>query len=250
MAKRRVFQRIELLSRLRIERPDIEHPVDEILANRVLVAGCPVNNPRSLVLRDAKLEVIGPPNLRGTRKMRAALASFGISVEGKTAADLGASTGGFTIALLEAGARQVYAVDAGHGQLLGSLRLDSRVVNLEATNLGELDGETIPEPLDLIVMDLSYLSLARAVPQLECLIIAPGADVVALVKPMFELGLPLPPEDDRTLREALDRACAAFNEAPWQVEASMQSPVLGARGAIEFLVHARRKILARQAAPT
>ncbi len=240
MRKKHVCRRIELLLRLKRERPDIEDPLAAIVANRVRVGGVPVDNPRSLVLRDAKIEIIGPPDLRGTRKMRSALASFGVSVEGKTVADIGASTGGFTRALLEAGARRVYAVDAGYGQLLGSLRLDPRVVNLERTNLGDLDTQRVPEPLDLLVMDLSYLSLARAVPQLEALVFAPGAEAIALVKPMFELGLAHPPHDEPALRAALENAVHAFREPPWRVLATARSPVPGAHGAIEWFVHARR----------
>jgi 23S rRNA (cytidine1920-2'-O)/16S rRNA (cytidine1409-2'-O)-methyltransferase len=241
MRKKRVCHRIDLLLRLKSERPDIEDPVAAILANRVRVAGVPVNNPRSLVLRDAKIEVICPPDLRGTRKMRGALASFGISVDGRVVADIGASTGGFTIALLEAGARRVYAVDAGYGQLLGSLRLDPRVVNLERANLGALDARRVPEPLDIVAMDLSYLSLARAVPQLEALVFAPCADAIALVKPMFELGLARPPDDEASLCAALEKAVDAFRESHWRVLATARSPVPGARGAIEWFVHARRR---------
>src|SRR5579885_3286776 len=117
--------------------------------------------------------------LRGTIKLRAALAAFAVEVAGRVALDVGASTGGFTVALLEAGAARVYAVDAGFGQLLGRLRQDARVVNLERTNLAALE---LPEPIDLVTVDLSYLSIALAAPQLPR-----APELIALVKPMFEL---------------------------------------------------------------
>lgn len=158
----------------------------------------------------------------------------------RVALDVGAAAGGFTRALLDAGARRVYAVDAGYGQLLGSLRQDNRVVNLERTNLGDLDRGLVPEPVEVITVDLSYLALARAVPQLEPVEIAPAADLVALVKPMFELGLARPPADEARLREALRRAAAGIEAAGWAVRASIESPVRGGKGAVEFFVHARK----------
>src|SRR5439155_6075463 len=118
--------------------------------------------------------------LRGEAKLKAALESFEIIVENRIALDVGAAAGGFTRALLDAGARRVYAVDAGHGQLLGSLRQDERVVNLEATNLALLDRALVPDTIDLVTLDLSYLSLAAAVPQLESIWLAAGAEAVAL----------------------------------------------------------------------
>ena len=134
----------------------------------------------------------------------------------------------------------MYAVDAGYGQLLGSLRQDARVVNLERVNLGELDRELVPDTVEVITMDLSYLAVAKAAPQLERLAIAPGADLIALVKPMFELGLATPPTEPAQLDAAADRARAGLEACGWRVVAAVRSPVTGARGAIEMLVHARR----------
>jgi 23S rRNA (cytidine1920-2'-O)/16S rRNA (cytidine1409-2'-O)-methyltransferase len=142
--------------------------------------------------------------------------------------------------LLTEGARRVYAVDAGHGQLLGSLRQDPRVVNLEATNLGSLNRLLVPEPIELITLDLSYLSVAAAVPQLDRVEVAADADLVALVKPMFELHLPRPPEDREKLEAARAAAIEGIEAAGWTVQTSIKSPVLGSRGAVEFFVHARR----------
>lgn len=142
--------------------------------------------------------------------------------------------------LLERGARRVYAVDAGHGQLLGSLRQDARVLNLEGVNLGELDRARVPDVVDLVTLDLSYLSLAAAVPQLGRVELARGARLVALVKPMFELGLPQPPNDEADLERALKAAVAGVMSAGWRVMGTMASPVAGARGAKEKLLYAVR----------
>jgi len=207
----------------------------------VLVDGFPVRNPRSLVRPEASVVLAEPRQLRGEAKLRPVLQAFRAEVRGRVALDAGAAAGGFTRTLLDAGARRVYAVDAGVGQLLGSLRRHPRVVNLEATNLGELSRRLVPEPVELVTLDLSYLALAAAVPQLERLQVARGAELVALVKPQFELGLARPPGDDATLRAALAHASAGIEAAGWQVLGSMRSPVTGARGAIEFFVHARKE---------
>jgi 23S rRNA (cytidine1920-2'-O)/16S rRNA (cytidine1409-2'-O)-methyltransferase len=208
---------------------------------RVLVNGFPVTNPAALVRRDASIVVVEPRPLRGERKLGLALSVLAIDVGGRVVVDVGAAAGGFTKALLDAGARRVYAVDAGYGQLLGSLRADPRVVNLERLNLAELHAELVPERVELISIDLSYLSLAEAVPQLEPLTIADDARLIALVKPQFELGLPTPPTDRGLLDDAVRRAASAINAGAWVVEQSVESPVRGSRGAIEFFVSARRR---------
>lgn len=210
-----------------------------IRAGHVWVDGFPVRNPQSQVRAGAAIAVRLPQPLRGEAKLAAALAAFGVSVAGRVAVDVGASAGGFTRVLLRAGARRVYAVDAGHGQLVGSLRQDARVVNLEATNLGELGPQLVPDTVDVVTIDVSYLALARAVPQLAPLWFAPGADLIALVKPMYELGLSEPPPDER-LPEALAAARAGIEAAGWTVRATIDSPVRGSRGARELLLHANR----------
>lgn len=222
--------------------PGMPDPAQAILDGSVLVDGLPVTNPAARVRADAAITVRSPARLpRGRRKLEAALQTFRVPVSGRVAADLGASTGGFTLALLQAGAARLYAVDAGHGQLLGSLRAEPRVVDLEGTNVGALTRQLVPDELDLITVDLSYLAVARAVPQLRGLAIAPEADLVALVKPMFELGLPAPPADPRQARRALTVAEAGVRAAGWSVLATMESPIRGRRGAQEYLLHARRR---------
>ena len=194
-----------------------------------------------LVARDASIVLRTPQPLAGEAKLRAALAAFAPAVTGRVALDVGAAAGGFTRVLLDAGARRVYAVDAGFGQLLGSLRQDPRVVNLERTNLGELDAERVPDAIELVTIDVSYISLASALPQLARVTFAPGAELIALVKPMFELALAEAPLDDTSLAEAVRRAAAGAEQAGWTVVGSIPSPVLGHHGAKELLLHARRR---------
>jgi 23S rRNA (cytidine1920-2'-O)/16S rRNA (cytidine1409-2'-O)-methyltransferase len=182
--------------------------------------------------------VVREPELHGRDKLAWALAHFGIEVRGRVAFDCGASTGGFTRALLDAGAARVHAVDAGFGQLLGSLRQDPRVVNHERTNLADAD---IDDAVDVVTLDLSYLALADALPQLP-VDLAPGAVLVALVKPMFELHLSRLPEDQHgALDDSIALVTAAATTNGWTVLGSCESPVLGRNGALEGFVHARHR---------
>ena len=219
-------------------RPDISDPIGAIAAGHVAVNGIVVTNPRSRLRPGSSVVVQTPTPLRGEAKLRAALDEFEVPVRDAVAVDVGAAAGGFTRVLLGRGASRVYAVDVGHGQLLGSLRQDPRVVNLEATNVSDLDIELVPEPVDLVTIDVSYLSLAAAVGQLGGLQLRRGAHLVGLVKPMFELRLPAPPTDEAQLPEALALATTGIESAGWRVLGSIASPVLGSRGAREMLVHA------------
>jgi 23S rRNA (cytidine1920-2'-O)/16S rRNA (cytidine1409-2'-O)-methyltransferase len=230
-----------VLEQLARARPDIADPEAAVVAGHVLVDGRVVTNPRSLVRSDAAVVLRPDRPLRGEDKLDAALDGFAIDVTDRECVDLGASAGGFTRVLLQRGARRVYAVDAGHGQLRGELRNHPRVVNLERTNLADA-AERIPrsEPIGVVTMDLSYLSVAAATPQIEGLVFAPDADLIALVKPMFELGLDTPPDDDASLRRALDMAFAGVERASWRVAGTMASPVTGSKGAREWLLHAHR----------
>lgn len=222
-------------------RPDVEDVEAEIAAGHVLVEGVPATNPNTRVAVGTSVVVRPPKVLRGLHKIRAALEAFDLSVEGRVGLDAGASAGGFVQGLLEAGARRVYAVDVGYGQLLGSLRQDERVVNLERTNVGALDRSVIRDPVDVVTLDLGFLALATGVPQLNAIDFGPRADLIALVKPMAELALPAPPEDEPSLAEARDRAAAGIEGAGWAIVAGIRSPVRGSRGAIEMLLHARRR---------
>ena len=227
-----------LVDELARSHPNLDDPEARIRAGEVEVDGIARVNPATLVREDARIAVRVDAPLRGEAKLEAALAAFAVDVRGRVALDIGAAAGGFTRVLLRAGARGVYAVDAGHGQLLGSLRQDARVVNLERTNLAALDNGLVPETVDVVTIDLSYLALHLAVPQLGAVAFAPNADAVALVKPQFELGLPEPPRD---AAPAVDRAASGFQRAGWQVLDAIESPVRGTRGSTEFLLHARRR---------
>src|SRR4051794_2098551 len=211
-----------------------------VAAGSVFIDGRPVANVGARVPLGAAIRVRADAPLRGSAKLDAALAGFGLAVAGRVALDAGAAAGGFTATLLAAGAAPVYAVDVGYGQLRGSIRQDPRVVVLERTNLGDLDPTVVPQAVDVVTLDLSYLSLAAAVPQLERIDIAPGADLVALVKPMFELAVAEPPSDPTVIAGAVALARAALDAGRWTVVATIASPVTGAHGAVEHLIHARR----------
>jgi 23S rRNA (cytidine1920-2'-O)/16S rRNA (cytidine1409-2'-O)-methyltransferase len=215
-------------------------PTALIAAGEVLVDGLPVTSLRSRLRATSRVTMRTATALRGSAKLRAALAAFEVVVAGRVALDVGAAAGGFTVVLLEAGARRVYAVDAGHGQLLGSLRQDPRVVNLESVNVADLDRVRVPERIEVITIDVSYLSVSAAVAQLDRIQLAPGAALVALVKPMFELRAPTAPSDRASLDAALSIAAAGVTAAGWEVCGSADSPVRGSRGARELLLHAVR----------
>ena len=221
--------------------PEITDPPAEIASGRIAVDGRVAANPATRIRADASVSRRVDVPLRGEAKLRAALAAFPVDVAGRVAVDCGAAAGGFTRVLLDNGARRVYAVDAGFGQLRGSLRADPRVVTLERTNIGRLDAHVAPEPVDVITLDLSYLAIALAVPQLGSLRFAPGADLIALVKPMYELGLEHPPRRRADRRRAVAAAEAGVRSAGWLPLGSIRSPVPGSRGAVEHLIHARRR---------
>jgi 23S rRNA (cytidine1920-2'-O)/16S rRNA (cytidine1409-2'-O)-methyltransferase len=221
-------------------RPDLDDFDEAIAGGHVLVNGVPSTNPKTQVAAGTSIVVREPKVFRGLTKLRGALSAFDVDAAGRVALDAGASAGGFVQALLEAGARKVYAVEVGYGQLLGSLRQDPRVVNLERTNIGELDRVMVPDPIEVISLDLGFLALATGVPQLNQLELAPGADLLALVKPTAELGLASPPEDEESIREAVERASTAVTEAGWEVRQAVESPIRGSRGAIEWFLHGRR----------
>jgi 23S rRNA (cytidine1920-2'-O)/16S rRNA (cytidine1409-2'-O)-methyltransferase len=217
--------------------PDLPDPVVVIVRGGIAVNGLVVTNPNTLVRHDARIALTETRRLRGEAKLGAALDAFQVDVAGRVALDLGAAAGGFTRVLLDRGAVRVYAVDAGHGQLLGSLRRDPRVVNLERTNISALDRRLVPEAAGLISMDLSYLALAAALPQLRDVELHQHADLIALVKPMFELRRDRPPDDPAEWERAVELASAGARRCGWRVEGAIRSPVTGAGGAVEFLLH-------------
>ena len=226
-----------LRKRLADEHPDLD--VDAVLGDgRVRVDGRYVSNPNAQVPVDAAVVVEAPADLRGVAKLGYALDRCGVPVHGAVALDVGAAAGGFTTALLERGATRVYALDVGHGQLLGSLRQDPRVVNLEATNVAAAGPDVVPEPVGVVSVDVSYLPLRQAVAQLDRVRFAGGAHLVGLVKPMFELALAALPTDEADHERAAEVAATGVAEAGWTVFDTFPSAVTGRHGAVEWFVHA------------
>jgi 23S rRNA (cytidine1920-2'-O)/16S rRNA (cytidine1409-2'-O)-methyltransferase len=218
-------------------------------AGRVRVGGAPADKATRLVAPGDAV-VVDPPAprfvSRGGSKLDAALERFGVAVAGGRALDAGASTGGFTDCLLQRGAAAVVAVDVGYGQLHERLRADPRVDSRERTNLRHLPAGSLGEPFDVVVADLSFISL-RLVADVLVAACAPGGTVVVLVKPQFEAerreaargrGVITDPE---VWRRVLVEALGALGGAGADIMGVMPSPLTGADGNVEFLVAARRR---------
>jgi 23S rRNA (cytidine1920-2'-O)/16S rRNA (cytidine1409-2'-O)-methyltransferase len=177
---------------------------------------------------------------RGGHKLAAALDAFGIDPTGKTALDVGASTGGFTDVLLQLDSRHVYALDVGRGQLAESLRRDARVTSMERTNARTLTADTLPEPIDLAVIDVSFISLDKVLGPVASTL-APSADIVALVKPQYEAGKGRTDRgvvrDAATHREVLERVTAHARSIGLGTRDVIRSPLTGQDGNREFLIH-------------
>jgi 23S rRNA (cytidine1920-2'-O)/16S rRNA (cytidine1409-2'-O)-methyltransferase len=220
-------------------RPDVE--LSAIADGRVLVDGRVLTNPFAQVRLDAALRVLTERRLRGDRKLSDALDAMSIDVDGLVAVDIGANVGGFTTALLDRGVGRVYAVEAGSGLLLGRLRSDPRVINLERHNLGRLDSQVVPEPVELITVDVSYLSVAAVLPQLGRLTITDATSLVALVKPTFELRRGTLASTNDDLESAIELASAAAARCGWRVVDACETLEPGRRGAREAFIHARRR---------
>jgi len=213
-----------------------------ILAGAVTVDGAPADKQAKLVSVDARIEVASraPYVSRAGGKLAAALAAFTIDPAGLAALDVGASTGGFTDCLLQAGARVVYAVDVGFGQLDWKLRQDQRVRVLDRCNIRYLEPTAIPEPIDLAVIDVSFISLTLVLPSVLRFLREP-AWVIALVKPQFEVGKGQVGRGgivrDEAQRRAVTEKILAFAERVGLVPVGvMDSPVLGQKGNREILV--------------
>ena len=217
-----------------------------VLAGRVRVSGESRQKPGAAVPDGAHVEVLpGPQHVgRGALKLEGALAAFGVDPSGAAALDVGASTGGFTQVLLARGARRVYAVDVGRGQLHERLRADPRVVVREGVNARRLSRREVPEPCDLAVIDVSFISLLKILPALPDLLAA-TADVLALVKPQFELGRAHVGRGGVVASPALHLqalasvALAARERVGYATLGACASPIAGARGNREFFLHLR-----------
>ena len=215
-----------------------------ILAGQVLVNGQKADKAGANIDTTANIELLAQPRFvgRGGLKLEAALDHFGISPAGKVCLDVGSSTGGFTDCLLQRGAARVYAIDVGTGQLDWKLRNDPRVIVQEQVNARYLTREQIPAPIALAVCDVSFISITMILPALAGLL-APDAEMVILVKPQFELergqvGKGGIIRDPALHQQACERVQAAVRALGFHT-AIIPSPILGAEGNREFLLHAR-----------
>jgi 23S rRNA (cytidine1920-2'-O)/16S rRNA (cytidine1409-2'-O)-methyltransferase len=216
-----------------------------VMSGAVLVQGRPETKPGTLVDAAAEISLRAedhPYVSRGALKLEKGLDAFGIDPAGLVALDVGASTGGFTDLLLRRGAARVYAIDVGYGQLAWSLRRDPRVVVLERENARTIDPTRVPEPCDLAVIDVSFISLTLVLPRVAELLRPPaGKPIVALVKPQFEVGRALVGKggvvrDPDARRGAVERVrtwAAAHGFSPG---ADVESPITGPAGNVEYLL--------------
>ena len=214
-----------------------------IMARRVLVNGQFVDKAGANVAADDEVtvaELEHPWVGRGGMKLAHALKTFNINVHGKVCADIGASTGGFTDVMLKHGAAKVYAIDVGYGQLDVSLRNDPRVVNREKVNARYLQPENFDEPIELVSIDVSFISLKLILPAVTQFL---RGELVALIKPQFEVGKHDVGKggivrDDAKRRAAVDSVVEFAKELGFEVKDVIESPVRGAEGNVEYLMHA------------
>ena len=216
-----------------------------IMSGAVLVGGHPETKPGTLIDPGADValrEADHPYVSRGALKLVKGLDTFGIDPTDKVALDIGASTGGFTDVLLRRGARRVYAIDVGYGQLAWSLRQDPRVVVLERENARNMDLALVPEPCDLAVTDVSFISLTLVLPRIaELLRPPPGKPIVALVKPQFEVGRDQVGKGG-VVRDEAARRGAVTKVREWaaahgfETGEDVESPITGPAGNVEYLL--------------
>jgi len=220
----------------------------EIKAGHVSIDGCVVAKPAYMVPDHVDISLAPSENKfvsRAALKLVHGLDTFNVAVSGKQALDIGASTGGFTQVLLERGASRVYAVDVGHGQLADEVRQSPRVTSLEGLNAKLLTAEHMPEPPSVIVSDVSFIGLEKALPAALSLA-APGACLVALIKPQFEVGPGKVGRGGIVKDPALhEDVCTRIrqwlaHEMGWQVLGLTDSPIAGGDGNKEFLIGAQR----------
>ena len=221
-----------------------------ILAGQVIVDDHRIDKAGAQVDASADIRMKGqdiPYVSRGGLKLEKALAHFAIAVQGAVAIDVGASTGGFTDCLLQHGAKSVYAVDVGYGQLAWRLRENPAVVNFERCHIKDLDPARLPELPRLAVIDASFISLAKILPWTLSLL-TPEADIVALIKPQFEVGRESVGKNgiikDPDLHAQVIASIRALAANLQCVERDLiESPILGAKGNREFLIHLQKQTL-------
>ncbi|MCS7026736.1 MAG: TlyA family RNA methyltransferase [Bryobacteraceae bacterium] len=213
-----------------------------LLAGEVLVDGLRIDKPGRVVAADARLEITGklPYVSRGGLKLEAALRAFGVDVGGKVCIDVGASTGGFTDCLLQHGAARVYAVDTGSGQIAWKLRQDPRVILREQINARYLTLEDLGERVDVLVCDVSFISVTLLLPRFPALI-HPHGVMIILIKPQFEVGKGLVGKGgvvrDVALQQAACQKVSRQAEALGYQTELIPSPILGSEGNQEFFLY-------------
>ena len=215
-----------------------------IMSGNVYVNGQKADKPGMSFEETVEIEVRGavcPYVSRGGLKLEKALRDFGVKPEGYVCSDSGASTGGFTDCLLQQGAKKVFAIDVGYGQLDWKIRSDERVVVMERTNIRYVTPDDLGEPLDLSVIDVSFISLKIVLPTIKTLL-KPTGQVLCLIKPQFEAGKDKVGKkgvvrEPETHREVLDSFVALANELNFKILGLTFSPVKGPEGNIEFLGH-------------
>lgn len=219
-----------------------------VLAGGVSVDGIMVDKPAKLIPPDARIEIVQPALFvsRSGDKLAAALDAFHIDPSGTIGLDVGCSTGGFTDCLLQRGAARIYAIDVGYGQFEWRLRQDSRVVLLERTNIRYVDRVAVPEPIDLAVIDVSFISLTLVLPAVVPLLNS-ATTVVALVKPQFEVGKGQVGRggivrDDAQREAVTEKVIACAVHLGLQLKGVLDSPVIGRKGNREILVGFSRGI--------
>lgn len=220
-----------------------QHARSLIMAGNVLVDTLRVDKPGTQINTASKVAIKGdlmPYVSRGGLKLEAALQETGLSVTNRICMDVGASTGGFTDCLLQHGAAKVYAVDVGYGQLAWKLRQDSRVVAIERTNVRHMAHSDIPEPVDLVTIDTSFISLRIVVPAV-LKFMKPNAEILALIKPQFEVGKGNVGKGgvvrDSKLREnIIVELTQFFCEQKLECGPTVPSPILGPKGNQEYII--------------
>lgn len=217
-----------------------------IIEGKVLVNGKKIEKPGTQVDENVKIELCGetlPYVSRGGLKLEASLKAFSIDVKDKVAMDVGASTGGFSDCLLQHGAKRVYAIDVGYGQLAWKLRTDPRVIPIERTNIRYMSEEKIPEKVDIATVDVSFISLKLVIPKvIEFL--RPQGEIVALIKPQFEAGKGEVPKggvirDPQKRLKIVEEIQEFFKSVNLEVAGLIESPIPGQKGNIEYLIYAK-----------
>lgn len=237
------------LDKLLVERgliPARQRALPLIMQGRVIVNGIVITKPGTMVDEDSAVEIKGediPYVSRGGLKLQAAIDHFHVSVKDKIAMDVGSSTGGFTDCLLQNGAKKVYCIDVGYGQLAWKLRQDPRVVLLEKTNIRYLQRERIPDEIDIATIDVSFISLLKVIPKVMEFL-KRDAEVIALIKPQFEVGKRevgkggIVREEEKRLM-VVEKIKNGLESLGLKTVGIMQSPIPGQKGNIEYLIYLR-----------